>query len=53
VTIYGVELVLYLLLAIAITVVMRVLERAGARRLGRTPSKRERRRDKILETAGL
>jgi polar amino acid transport system permease protein len=39
VTIYGVELVLYLLLAIVITVVMRALERAGARRLGRTPLK--------------
>jgi polar amino acid transport system permease protein len=53
VTIYGVELVLYLLLAIAITVAMRALERAGARRLGRTPPKRERRPDKTLETAGL
>jgi len=38
--IYGVELVFYLLLAVVITMVMRLLERAGARRLGRRPSKR-------------
>jgi polar amino acid transport system permease protein len=35
--IYVVELVCYLLIAIAITVVMRLLERITARRLGRTP----------------
>lgn len=35
--IYGVELVCYLILAVIITVVMRVLERAAARRLGREP----------------
>lgn len=51
VTIYGTELVLYLLLAIVITVVMRALERVGARRLGRTVAKRPRRRDRNLETA--
>ncbi|MDT7729298.1 MAG: polar amino acid transport system permease protein [Actinomycetota bacterium] len=52
VTIYGIELVLYLLLAVAITVIMRALERVGARRLGRSPAKRTRGRAKALETAG-
>lgn len=42
VVIYSVELVFYLLLAIVITVVMRALERAGARRLGRKPPERKR-----------
>ncbi|MPY79388.1 MAG: ectoine/hydroxyectoine ABC transporter permease subunit EhuC [Actinophytocola sp.] len=42
VLVYTVVLVFYLLLAIVITVVMRQLERVGARRLGRVP--RERRR---------
>ncbi|MEU6642050.1 ectoine/hydroxyectoine ABC transporter permease subunit EhuC [Saccharomonospora sp. NPDC046836] len=40
--IYGVELLFYLLLAILITVVMRALERAGARRLGRRPPARRK-----------
>jgi polar amino acid transport system permease protein len=40
VSIYGVELVFYLLLAVAITVVMRALERAAAKRLGRKPPDR-------------
>jgi polar amino acid transport system permease protein len=52
VTIYGIELVLYLLLAVVITVVMRALERAGARRLGRSPAKRVRGRGRALATAG-
>ncbi|WP_312868582.1 ectoine/hydroxyectoine ABC transporter permease subunit EhuC [Amycolatopsis pithecellobii] len=39
--IYGVELVCYLVLAILITLVMRFLERRGARRLGRAPVKRK------------
>lgn len=38
--IYTVELVFYLLLAIVITVVMRTLERLGARMLGRAPQER-------------
>ncbi|MFD9895773.1 ectoine/hydroxyectoine ABC transporter permease subunit EhuC [Amycolatopsis sp. NPDC059027] len=38
--IYATELVLYLLLAILITIGMRALERASARRLGRTPPSR-------------
>lgn len=38
--IYGVELVFYLALAILITVVMRALERAGAKRIGRMPAPR-------------
>lgn len=42
VLIYSVELVFYLLLAIVITVVMRVLERAAARRLGRKPPERKK-----------
>jgi polar amino acid transport system permease protein len=53
VSIYGVELVLYLLLAITITVTIRALERVGARRLGRTPPKRDQRQGKALETAGM
>jgi polar amino acid transport system permease protein len=40
VSIYGVELVFYLLLAVAITVVLRALERAAAKRLGRKPPDR-------------
>lgn len=40
--IYSVELVFYLLLAVAITVVMRTLERVGARMLGRVPQERSR-----------
>ena len=49
--IYGVELVLYLLIAIVITTVMRYLERAGARRLGRRPpSRRTRMREKAPES---
>ncbi|MFF5987927.1 ectoine/hydroxyectoine ABC transporter permease subunit EhuC [Prauserella flavalba] len=40
--IYAVELIIYLLLAIAITIVMRALERAGARRLGRKPPPRRK-----------
>ncbi|MBK1789484.1 ectoine/hydroxyectoine ABC transporter permease subunit EhuC, partial [Prauserella sp. ASG 168] len=40
--IYTVELVLYLLLAIAITGGMRALERMGARRLGRRPPPRRK-----------
>jgi polar amino acid transport system permease protein len=40
VSIYGVELVFYLLLAVAITVVMRALERVAAKRLGRKPPDR-------------
>jgi polar amino acid transport system permease protein len=40
--IYLVELVCYLLIAIAITVVMRLLERITARRLGRAPVARAR-----------
>ncbi|TDP97694.1 ectoine/hydroxyectoine ABC transporter permease subunit EhuC [Labedaea rhizosphaerae] len=39
-TMYGIILVLYLLLAIVITGVMRWLERAAARRLGRRPPSR-------------
>lgn len=42
VLIYSVELVFYLLLAIVITVVMRVLEGAAARRLGRKPPERKK-----------
>jgi polar amino acid transport system permease protein len=38
--IYGVELVCYLVLAAVITVVMRLLERTGAKRLGRKPIER-------------
>ncbi|HVV08611.1 ectoine/hydroxyectoine ABC transporter permease subunit EhuC [Amycolatopsis sp.] len=40
--IYGVELVCYLVLAVIITLVMRTLERIGARRLGRRPQPRSR-----------
>lgn len=40
--IYGVELVCYFLLAVVITVIMRTLERLGARRLGRQPAPRTR-----------
>ena len=40
--IYGVELVCYLVLAVVITLVMRWLERVGARRLGRRPIERTR-----------
>lgn len=47
--IYSVELAFYLLLAIVITVVMRSLERAGARRLGRVPRQRKR----IFAKAGV
>ncbi|WP_236794938.1 ectoine/hydroxyectoine ABC transporter permease subunit EhuC [Amycolatopsis sp. GM8] len=53
--IYGVELVWYLLLAVLITVVMRFLERRGARRLGREPAVRKRRRrvsQKVPDTTG-
>ncbi|NIJ10893.1 polar amino acid transport system permease protein [Saccharomonospora amisosensis] len=39
--IYGVELLFYLLLAIAITFGMRALERAGARKLGRRPKRKQ------------
>lgn len=39
--IYTVELVFYLLIAIVITVVMRWLERVGARMLGRVPQKQK------------
>ncbi|MFD9965688.1 ectoine/hydroxyectoine ABC transporter permease subunit EhuC [Amycolatopsis sp. NPDC058986] len=46
--IYATELVLYLLLAILITIGMRALERASARRLGRTPASRT----KALASAG-
>jgi polar amino acid transport system permease protein len=58
VTIYGVELVLYLLLAIVITIVMRALERLGVRRLGRAPAKQAwsrwlRRGDRAIDTAGV
>lgn len=42
VLIYGVELLCYLVLAIVITVIMRLLERMGTRRLGRTPVARSR-----------
>jgi polar amino acid transport system permease protein len=42
VLIYGVELLCYLVLAVVFTVVMRFLERMGARRLGRTPVARSR-----------
>ncbi|TNC22106.1 amino acid ABC transporter permease [Amycolatopsis alkalitolerans] len=48
--IYGVELVFYLLLAVVITTVMRFLERAGARRLGRQPVARSR---MFARTAGV
>lgn len=49
--IYGVELVLYLLIAIVITTVMRFLERVGARRLGRRPpSRRARAAEKAPES---
>ncbi|MFE0024266.1 ectoine/hydroxyectoine ABC transporter permease subunit EhuC [Amycolatopsis sp. NPDC059021] len=46
--IYATELVLYLLLAILITIGMRALERSAARRLGRTPPSRT----KALAPAG-
>ncbi|GAB2991092.1 ectoine/hydroxyectoine ABC transporter permease subunit EhuC [Amycolatopsis acidiphila] len=42
VLIYGVELLCYLVLAVVITVVMRLLERQGAKRLGRTSIARSR-----------
>jgi polar amino acid transport system permease protein len=48
--IYGVELVCYLVLAVVITLVMRFLERRGARRLGRTPVARSR---VFAKTAGV
>ncbi|WP_330228191.1 amino acid ABC transporter permease [Nocardia sp. NBC_00508] len=41
--IYALELVFYLLFAIAVTVIMRVLERLAARRVGRPPVHRARR----------
>ncbi|HVW40805.1 MAG TPA: ectoine/hydroxyectoine ABC transporter permease subunit EhuC [Amycolatopsis sp.] len=40
--IYGVELFWYLVVAVVITIVMRFLERVGARRLGRRPATRTR-----------
>ncbi|GAA4532950.1 ectoine/hydroxyectoine ABC transporter permease subunit EhuC [Amycolatopsis samaneae] len=46
--IYATELVLYLLLAILITIGMRALERSAARRLGRTPPARA----KVFASAG-
>lgn len=49
--IYGVELVCYLVIAIVITIIMRFLERVGARRLGRRPpSKRQRLAEKYSES---
>ncbi|GHF15603.1 ectoine/hydroxyectoine ABC transporter permease subunit EhuC [Amycolatopsis deserti] len=42
VLIYGVELLCYLAIAIVITVVMRLLERVLAKRLGREPPKRDK-----------
>ncbi|WP_280268481.1 amino acid ABC transporter permease [Nocardia wallacei] len=47
--IYAMELVLYLLLAVAITIVMRILERLAARRVGREP---QRRRSRLSMTVG-
>ncbi|UFS97065.1 amino acid ABC transporter permease [Nocardia huaxiensis] len=47
--IYGIELVLYLLLALAITLVMRPLEVLAARRAGRAPRSRSR----VLTRMGL
>jgi polar amino acid transport system permease protein len=49
---YTTVLVLYLLLAIVITVVMRFLERLGAAMLGRTPPKRKRLFAKVPEAVG-
>ncbi|WP_330180497.1 amino acid ABC transporter permease [Nocardia sp. NBC_01503] len=40
--IYLLELVIYLLIAVAVTVIMRWLEKVAARRAGRTPSNRRR-----------
>ncbi|HJQ48064.1 MAG TPA: ectoine/hydroxyectoine ABC transporter permease subunit EhuC [Amycolatopsis sp.] len=48
--IYGVELICYLLIAIVITTIMRFLERAGARRLGRRVPKRARAEEKAPES---
>jgi polar amino acid transport system permease protein len=49
--IYGIELVCYLVIAVVITLIMRFLERLGARRLGRRPVARSRMFAKLAQVS--